>query len=52
MAMIWFYAYGEWVDKVGERNSWEDQRLEIYHKKEGKWFFVGGMVNPIDPFDN
>ena len=50
MAMIWFYVYGKWEDKNGKRNTWEDQRLEIFHKKDGKWFFVGGMVNEIKSF--
>jgi hypothetical protein len=51
VGMVWFHAYGEWRDADGHLHQFSDMRLEIFHKTDEGWEFVGGMVTPILPFE-
>jgi hypothetical protein len=46
VGMVWFYAYGESLDANGEYRQFSGKRLEIFHKTDEGWKFVGGMVDP------
>jgi hypothetical protein len=51
VGMVWFWAFGEWIDRSLERHEWQDQRLEIFRKTDDGWEFLGGMVTPVTPFE-
>jgi hypothetical protein len=51
VGMIWYWHYGERVEKDGERHQWEEKRLEIFQKVPGGWRFAGGMSSPVVPFE-
>jgi hypothetical protein len=51
VGMIWYWHYGERLEKDGERHQWEEKRLEIFQKTPEGWRFVGGMSSPVVPFE-
>ncbi len=51
VGMIWYWMYGERLDKDGERHQWEEKRLELFQKTPEGWRFVGGMSTPVVPFE-
>jgi hypothetical protein len=48
VGMVWFYAQGEFRGADGEYHQFSGKRLEIFHKTEEGWKFVGGMADPIE----
>lgn len=51
VGMIWYWHYGERLERDGERHQWEEKRLEIFQKTPDGWAFVGGMSAPVVPFE-
>jgi len=52
VAMVWYYNYAERRESNGEYHQSSEMRLEIFHKTDEGWEFVGGMAAPILPFES
>lgn len=45
VAIVHLYAYSSQM-RDGERQFYEQKRLEIFRKVDGSWTFLGGMATP------
>lgn len=46
MAIVPFYSRGSWLGTDGERVDFSSKRVELFRKVDGRWTFLGGMVDP------
>lgn len=48
VALIWFYGISTVDDTGGNRTRYEDKRLEVYRKVDGRWRWTAGMISARD----